>query len=139
MAVDKLISIYLVLVAIAVAVQFVVFPLYAYGVDGEVMASALDVWHVLDWFMAVGLVLVVVTTYGEKRRRDGDESPDLRPWLRSRFMFYGTVLLALAFVPNWFAAVWGSNDNSTIWHLINTVLPVVFVAEAHRLWRATPA
>lgn len=99
MGVHRLISLYLALVAVAVAVQFVVFPLYAYDPDGEVMASALDVWHVLDWFMAAGLVLLVVTTFREKRRHDGEDSSDVRPWLRSNFMFYGAVLVALAFVP----------------------------------------
>lgn len=137
MRVQRLISLYLALVAVAVAVQFVVYPLYAYDSEGEVMASALDVWHVLDWFMAAGLVLLVVTTCREKRRHDGEESSDVRPWLRSNFMFYGAVLLALAFVPNWFEAAWGSNDNWTIWHLVDTVLPVMFAAEGHRLWRAT--
>lgn len=137
MGVHRLISVYLALVAVAVAVQFVVFPLYAYDSDGEVMASALDVWHVLDWFMAAGLVLMVVTTYREKRRHDGEGSSDVVAWLRSSFMFYGAVLLALAFVPNWFEAAWGYSDNWTIWHLVDTVLPVMFAVEGHRLWRAT--
>lgn len=137
MALHRLISIYLALVAVAVAAQFMVFPLYAYDADGDVMAAALNVWHVLDCFMAAGLVLMVVTTYREKRRHDGDESPGARPWLRSGLMFYGTLLLVLAFVPNWFEAVWGGNDDGTIWHLIDTILPVLFAVEAHRLWRAT--
>ena len=51
-------------------------------------------------------------------------------------MFYGTVLLTLGFVPNWFAAGWGTSPNGTIWHLIDTVLPVVFAVESCRLWRA---
>ena len=50
-------------------------------------------------------------------------------------MFYLTVLLAIAFVPNWFAATWGENDNGTIWHIIDTVLPVLFLAQARRLLR----
>ena len=134
--VHRLISLYLALVAVAVAVQFVVYPLYAYDSRGEVVDSALDVWHVLDWFMAAGLVLLVTTTCREKRRHDAEGSSGVRPWLRSNFMFYGAVLLVLAFVPNWFEAAWGHNDNWTIWHLIDTVLPVMFAAEAHRLWRS---
>ena len=135
MGTHRLISVYLALVAVAVAVQFVLFPLYAYDSDGEVTNSALDVWHVLNWLMAAGLVLAVLTTCREKRRHEGDSG--FGPWLRSNVMFYGTVLLALAFVPNWFASAWGSNANGTVWHLIDTVLPVMFAAEAHRLWQAT--
>jgi len=139
MSTNRLISAYLVLVAVAVAVQFVVFPLYAYDSDGDVMGSALDVWHALGWFMAAGLVLMLVTTCREKCSYGGDTSGDLRPWLRSNVMFYGTVLLALAYVPAWFESSWVGNNNWTIWHLIDTVLPVMFAVEGHRLWRAPTA
>jgi len=136
MAVHKLMSAYLLVVAVAVAVHFIVFPLYAYDSDGETMDAALNVWHVLDVFMAFGLALVVFTTWREKRRYGGDGSGDLRPWLRSNVMFYGAVLLALAFVPNWFEYAWGRNSDPIVWHVIDTVLPVMFAVEAHRLWRA---
>lgn len=137
MALHRLISAYLLLVAVAVAVHFVVFPLYAYDADGETISSALNVWHALDVFMAAGLVLMMVTTWREKRRYEGDSSADLRRWLRSNVMFYGTVLVALAFVPNWFEYAWGWNSKPIVWHVIDTVLPVMFAVEAHRLWRAT--
>ncbi|MDE0169442.1 MAG: hypothetical protein OXS29_07990 [bacterium] len=137
MGVHRLISLYLALVAVAVAMQFVAFPIYAYDSDGETLAAALDVWHVLDWFMAAGLALMAVSTCREKRRHRGDGPADVRQWLRSNLMFFGTVVLALAFVPNWFEAAWGHNQNWTIWHLVDTVLPVMFLAEAHRLWRAS--
>ena len=137
MALHRLMSAYLLIVAVAVAVHFMVFPLYAYDSDGETIGSALNVWHVLDVFMAAGLVLMMVTTWREKRRYEGDSSGDLRPWLRSNVMFYATVLVALAFVPNWFEFAWGWNSKPIVWHVIDTVLPVMFAVEAHRLWRAT--
>lgn len=136
MALRRLMSVYLIVVAVAVAVHFMVFPLYAYDSGGETMDAALNVWHVLDVLMAAGLVLMMLTTWQEKRRYGGDSS-DLRPWLRSNVMFYGTVLLALAFVPNWFEYAWGWNSEPVVWHAIDTVLPVMFAVEAHRLWRAT--
>ena len=136
MALRKLMSAYLLLVGVAVAVHFVVFPLYAYDSAGETKDAALNVWHVLDVFMAAGLALMAWTTWREKRRHEGDSSADFRPWLRSNVMFYGTVLLALAFVPNWFEYAWGWNSDAIVWHVIDTVLPVMFAVEAHRLWRA---
>lgn len=136
MALHRLISAYLLLVAVAVAVHFVVFPLYAYDSDGETIGSALNVWHVLDVFMAAGLAMMMLTTWREKRRHEGDSS-DLRPWLRSNVMFYGTVLVALAFVPNWFEYAWGWNSKPIVWHVIDTALPVMFAVEGHRLWRAS--
>ena len=136
MGVHRLISVYLALVAVAVAVHFVLYPLYAYDSDGEVIDTARTAWDVLNWFMALGLVLMLVTTFKEKRRLDSAASVDLRRWLVATVMFYGTVLLTLGFVPNWFAAGWGTGANGTIWHLIDTVLPVVFAVESCRLWRA---
>ena len=134
MAVPRLISVYPALVAVAVAVQIGAFPLYAYDVDREMMASARDVWHVLDWFMAAGLVLAILTTYRERRRHDGDESAHLRPWLRSSFMFYGYSPPGggVRAVP-----VRGCLGKQRRSDRIDTVIPVVFAAEAHRLWPAT--
>jgi len=137
MVVNRLIGAYLGLVALAVGIQFVAFPLYGYDAAGDRRSSALGVWDLLDWFMAVGLVLMLVTTARRKRRLDGENSTNMRQWLASRVMFYGTIMLTLAFLPNWFEAAWGQNDNWTIWHLIDTVLPVLFAVEGHRLWRLT--
>ena len=95
-------------------------------------------WDVLNWFMALGLVVMLVTTSREKKRLDSAASVDIHRWLPANMMFYGTVLLTLGLVPNWFAAGWGSNANGTIWYLIDTVLPVVFAVESCRLWRTVP-
>ena len=135
MIVHRLISAYLALVAVAVAAQFALFPLYGYDSAGEVIDAARSTWDVLNWFMALGLVVMLITTFREKKRLDSAASVDIRRWLAATVMFYGTVLLTLGFVPNWFAAGWGSNANGTIWHLIDTVLPVVFAVESRRLWR----
>lgn len=134
-AVKRVISVYLAAVGLAVAVQFLAFPFYAYDSAGERMDGPVTVWTVLDWFMAFGLAALVITTCKEKKRRAADPSTDVRRWLGANFMFYGAVMLALAFMPNWFESALGTgNDNWTIWHLIDTVLPVLFLVEAHRLW-----
>ena len=79
MVLRRLMSAYLLLVAGAVAVHFVVFPLYAYDSDGETMEAALNVWHVLDVLMAAGLALIILTTWrGEaqvRRRQFGGPTP----------------------------------------------------------------
>ena len=134
--VKRVISAYLAAVGLAAAVQFLVFPFYAYDSMGERLDWPVTVWLVLDWFMAVGLAALVATTCKEKKRRGADPSTDVRGWLGANFMFYSALLLAVAFMPNWFEAARGSGqDNWTVWHLIDTVLPVLFLVEAHRLWR----
>ena len=66
-----------------------------------------------------------------------DYCTGVRQWIESNVMFYGAVMLTLAFIPNWFATQWGHNPDGTIWHLIDTVLPVMFAIEARRIWRMT--
>lgn len=128
--VKRLVGAYLALVAVVVLAQFVAWPLY---VDDHADAAN-DTWLILNWFMAAGLALMLVITTGAKRSCDA-EGGDTRQWVRANVMFYLTVLLAIAFVPNWFAAAWGENDNGTIWHVIDTVLPVLFLVQARRLLR----
>ena len=127
--VKRVIGAYLVLVAVVVLAQFVAWPLY---VDDHADAAN-DTWLILNWFMAAGLVLMLALTYKAKQACDADA--DNRQWIRANVMFYLTVLLAIAFVPNWFAAAWGEGGNGTIWHMIDTVLPALFVVQARHLLR----
>ena len=62
---------YLVLLAAVVAVNFIVTPLYHPGGD-----EPFTVWEILNWFMAVGMVVALAASYVEKRRVDGDGSAD---------------------------------------------------------------
>ena len=146
-------SVYLVLIAAVVAANFIAYPLYAYDSSGESTDTAAKIWLMIDSFMASGLFIVLVSTLNRKRAGDakaqadstgagidgGDSLANIQRWIESNLMFYGTVILALAFIPNWFAAAWGYNADGTIWHLIDTVLPVMFAVEARHLWRMTSA
>ena len=62
---------YLVLLAAVVAGNFIVTPLYHPGGD-----EPFTVWEILNWFMAVGMVIALAGSYVEKRRVDGDGSAD---------------------------------------------------------------
>ena len=69
---------YLVLLAAVVAVNFIVTPLYHPGGD-----EPFTVWEILNWFMAVGMVIALAGSYVEKRRVDGDGSADLKRYLEA--------------------------------------------------------
>lgn len=129
----RAIGVYLALVGLAVLAQFVAYPLY----EDDHADAALDTWLILNWFMAAGLALMLVLTC--KAKQSCDAEADSRQWIRVNAMFYATVLLTIAFVPNWFAATWGADDNWTIWHVIDTVLPVLFGVQARRLLRPATA
>ena len=78
---------YLVLLAVVVAVNFIITPLYHPGGD-----EPFRVWEILNWFMAVGMVIALAGSYVEKRRADGDSSADLKRYLEANAVFYGQLL-----------------------------------------------
>ena len=57
------------------------------------------IWTVLGWCMLAGLVLTVVTTFQEKQKSEADSSTSARCCHMSNVLFYGAVLLTLAFLP----------------------------------------
>ena len=136
MQTERVIGIYLALVALVTVAQSVMFPVYGYESDGTAASGANTVWHVLNWFMALGLAALLSTTYREKRRLDAEASPDLRRWAGASVKFYAAVALTVAFVPNWVAAIVEQGEVGLVWYVINTSLPILFAAEAHRLWRS---
>ena len=131
---NRLIGLYLVVVGAAVALQFILYPLYGNSTD-----AGITIWLTLDWFMALGLVMALYTT-GQARRADQGDGNDCCSSGAS-VMFYGTAILALAFFPNWFGEAFTEHTNDTaawtIWHLIDSVLPVLFLVEGRRLLRAS--
>ena len=136
MRIERVISIYLALVALVYVAQSVMYPVYGFEPDGTAASGATTVWHVLNWFIALGLAAMLFTTYREKRRLDAETSPDLRPWVGASVKFYAAVVLTMAFVPNWVAAIVEQGEIRLVWYAINTSLPVLFAVEAHRLWHS---
>ncbi len=137
MRTERVISIYLALVALVTVAQSVMFPVYGYGPDGTPTEAGIAVWHVLNWFMALGLAAMLSTTYREKRRLDAETPSDVRPWIGASAKFYLTVLVTVAFAPNWVAAIFEQGEVGLVWYAINTSLPILFALEAIRLRRAT--
>ena len=137
-ALKQLVSVYLLLAGLAVAVQFIIFPFYE-GHDTDLM-----VWKVLDWFMAAGLLLAVLGTFLRKREFDASAGDDVhwREYVEVNGLFYGALALTLAFFPAWFWVEWGSNPERAdwvTWHAIDTVLPILFVVLGLRFWREANA
>ena len=139
---NRLIGIYLAVVGAAVAVQFILYPLYGHSSD-----AGINIWLTLDWLMALGLVLALITT-NERRQAGKAESGACSPGeddaggcTAANVMFFGTAILALAFFPNWFGEAFTEHSNEaaawTIWHLIDSTLPVLFIAEGRRLLKSS--
>ena len=122
---------YLVLLAVVIAVNFIVTPLYHPGGD-----EPFTVWEILNWFMAVGMVIALAAGYADKRRVDADGSADLKRCLEANTLFYGTVALFILFFWNWFGSLSPNNEaDGQYWAVIDTLMPIVLGVTGCRMWR----
>ena len=122
---------YLVLLAAVVAVNFIVTPLYHPGGD-----EPFTVWEILNWFMAVGMVIALAGSYVEKRRVDGDGSADLKRYLEANAVFYGAVAVFILFFWNWFSSLSPNNEaDGQFWAVIDTLMPIVMGVAGCRMSR----
>ena len=64
---------YIMLVGTAIAVHFIITPLYHPGGDAPFTA-----WQVMNWFMAPAMLITLAASHADKRRTDGDGTVDLK-------------------------------------------------------------
>ena len=127
----RAVAAYLVLLAVTVAVHFIITPLYHPGGD-----APFELWAVHNWFMAVGITLTLAASYSEKRRVDGDGLADLKRSLEANAVFYGTAVVFMLFFWNWFSALSPNNQPSgDYWTIIDTLMPIVVGVTGCRMWR----
>ncbi len=125
-------------VGLAVGGYFLVFELYAgQGNAGD----AFDIWRVLDWIMAVAVVLLALVTYALRRALPADA--DHREWLAANVRFFGSLALLFLFFNVWFAGRWGTaaaegGGGAHIaieWIATDITLAILTVNVGLRLWR----
>ena len=124
----KILGIYLIVVAVAVAVHTVVEPLYHVSTEARPYSAA---WDVLNVLMAAALVLGLVYGYLRKSRVDGDDAGVTREYLAANTLFYGFLFVSILFFWNWFnlhspefTAI-GDETISLVWIVIDATLPLV--------------
>ena len=100
--VRRIVAVFLIATSIAVAVNLAATPLYHDG------SADYTVWEILNYFMAVGTVIVLVVGILRKRAIGGTDV-DTLTYLRTSVVFYGGVVLASLFFWEWF---WQLNPDS---------------------------
>ena len=131
-AAKKLLAIYLFLVALAVALNFVLEPLYIRPAADHFWNIVIDgwVWDVLNWFMALAIVAAVIVWWKWKLQLDR-QSPDqsiTRRYLEVNVAFYAAAVLALWFFWNWFDNLASGELSQGVSHLSNwTFVDPLFV------------
>ena len=137
-ALRKPAGVYLVLVAIAVAVFFVVNPLLVDSIDVPV------VWSVIDILMVIALALGLLFAYLGKQRFDAQQSGDgvSRAYLEANVTFFAVAAITVLFLHSWFSLLAGGADSLdgnhqawVIWAVVDTALPLVLGVLGCRLWR----
>ena len=129
----KLVAVYLFLLALVVGGNYIAYPLYERGAEPD-----LQVWLIIDWFMAAGLILMLLATFAQKRLLGEDSG--WRGYLEANAVFYLTLAVAISFFPNWFVAEWADRPaNANVWAFIDALLPILAVVIGLRLWRKADA
>ena len=132
----KLLAVLLIGVALLVAVHFVFNSFYRESLD------TVEVWSVLDWPMALALVIALVVHFRRKRALDARAEQGLtREYVEVNVATYGTALVALWFFSNWFnflnVGMEGeSAGNLVMWVIVDALIVLVLSATASYLWRA---
>lgn len=127
---------YIVALAVAVGVHFVITPLYHDGSGGY------PVWDVHNWFWVVALILMLSANLHFKlalnRERSDSASGLTREYLETNVLFYASIILCILFFWKWFDQNWAADPESSStlsWPFINPPLIAVATASGLRLWR----
>lgn len=137
---NRLCGSYLILVAVVVAVQTVAETAYVALNIGDMYGP---VWGVLDYFMALAIVMGIYFCYQHKSAVDaeGDDAPVSREFVITNGLFYGFIFVGILFFWNWFhhlSPASPSMDGGNIllvWLLVDAALPLLAGATGIRLLR----
>ena len=119
MAIQRILGAYALLIAVAVGVNFIATPLYDDGSTG------FPVWRVLNWFMAAGVLVALISSV----------FPKPTAGCEAKILLGGSILLFLWFFWNWFGDLM-SREEPLMWAFIDPLFVLVVGACGLRLWRA---
>ena len=133
----KLIGMYMVAVAVVVAVYFIISTFLEDSLD------VMQIWLVLDVLMLIALAPALVFNYMRKRDVDGEDSggPVTRRYLGANVAVYLTAALVILFLHNWLFLLANGSDSQVgdftawnIWAVVDTMLPLVIGATGCKMW-----
>ena len=135
-------GIFLVLVAVLVAVHTVVEPLYHVSVDGQPYSP---LWTILDPLMVAAVAAGLIFAWLRKRAAGGGPDGDsvTRAWLAANTWFYGLLGVAILLLWNWFSLLspryTAPPDSavSIVWIIIDVLLPLLLASLGISLLRGS--
>ena len=139
--IGRVCGLFLVLVAVAVAVHTMVEPLYHTSSESQPYSP---LWNILDPLMVAAVATGLLYAWLRKRRADRDQDGGAisRAWLVANTLFYGLLFVAILLLWNWFnllsprfTAI-GDETVALVWILIDALLPLLLGALGISLLRA---
>lgn len=127
--VSRALSLFLLMMAVAVGVHYIITPLYDDGSTG------FPVWNILNWPMAIAVVAAFLTNLSNwlKRLGESGQSTGAIEWLQVNFRFYSSLVLMLWFFNNWFAELM-SVDHAIRWAFVNALFVAVMLSTGVHPW-----
>ena len=137
--VTKIVAAFLVIVGLAVFLNLIATPIYHDG------SPDYPTWKILNWFMAVAVLIILVVGFMRKRILDsaGEEGASTLDHVRGSFVFYGGIVLAMLFFWEWF---WTLNPDSetgeavtshmVYFPLVDSLFTVLALIVGRRMWSA---
>ena len=138
-AVKKLVGAYLIIVAVVVAMFFIINTFLLDSLDVP------SVWSVLNVFMLIGLALSLIHNYFRKRAMDAAEDGGAlnRAYFEANAAFYVTAGVTILFLHNWFSLLAqgsnyldGNHQAWIIWATVDTLLPIMLGITGCHVWRS---
>ena len=131
---NRLIPVFLFVMAIVVGANLILTPVYHDGAD------TYPVWVIINWPMAAGVVIAMIASF-IRYRAAKRTNPDSMASLRASLVFYGAIVLTIIFYWNW---IWTLNPdsetglavNSHVIHfpLADALFTVIGISTAQYLW-----
>ena len=119
-ALKRLAGAYMILLALAVAVHFVITPLY----DAEVDDTARTVWLVLDPMMVVSAALAIAASLYRKLGLGGITT-DVWEYLEANASLFASMWVFIVVLWGWVSEQWGGGGVGIIWVLVDaTFIPL---------------
>ena len=127
-------ALFLVAMAIAVALNLILTPVYHDG------APDYPVWEIMNWFMAAAVIVALIANIMRKRTLNKETTSAL-DYLRASITYYGAIALTMLFFWEWF---WVLNPDSEtgaaitshviFFPLVDTLFTIVALATGCHLW-----
>ncbi len=135
-AISKIVAVLFWLLAAAVALHFIFTPFY------DAVLDVAQVWKILNWPMAVGVVVALIVQCYRKRAlgsRTAD-GPITREYLDINIAFYASLVLTLWFFWNWFDALTTgtgpqSDTRLVFWAFVDPMFVLISGVTGCYLWR----